>query len=59
MCELDGATLAVVANTEQTDAGTVREKAAKSDKARVVALPALVVEELRRWRSSRLRSCFA
>jgi integrase len=48
--DLDRASFAVIASTEQTDAGTIREKQAKSDKARVVALPSLVVEELRRWR---------
>jgi integrase len=49
-CSLDQAMLAIIASTEQTDAGTIREKPAKSDKARTVALPSLVVDELRRWR---------
>ncbi|WP_035981413.1 site-specific integrase [Bradyrhizobium sp. STM 3843] len=48
--DLENAQLAVVASTEQTDAGAIREKEAKSGKARTVALPALAVEELRRWR---------
>jgi integrase len=48
--DLDGARLAVVASTEQADKGPVREKEAKSGKARTVALPSLAVEELRRWR---------
>ncbi len=48
--DLDGAQLAVIASTEQTDAGDVREKEAKSGRARTIALPSLAVEELRRWR---------
>jgi integrase len=48
--DLDNAQLAVVASTEQLDSGPVREKEAKSGKARTVALPSLAVEELRRWR---------
>ena len=48
--DLDGGQLAVIASTEQTDAGAVREKEAKSGRARTVALPAMAVEELRRWR---------
>lgn len=47
---LDTAQLAVVASTEQLDTGEIREKEAKSGKARTVALPAMAVEELRRWR---------
>lgn len=47
---LDGGQLAVLASTEQLDDGTVREKEAKSGRARTVALPSLAVEELRRWR---------
>jgi integrase len=47
---LDRAQLAVVASTEQMDDGTVREKEAKSGRARTVAMPSLAVEELRRWR---------
>jgi integrase len=46
--DLDNGQLAVVASTEQTDAGTIREKEAKSGKARTVALPS----ELRRWRAA-------
>jgi len=48
--DLDNGQLAVVASTEQTDAGKIREKEAKNGKIRTVALPALAIEELRRWR---------
>jgi integrase len=48
--DMENGQLAVVASTEQTDAGVVREKEAKSGKARTVALPTYAVEELRRWR---------
>ena len=48
--DLDLGQLSVVASTEQTDAGAIREKEAKSGKARAIALPSLAVEELRRWR---------
>jgi integrase len=48
--DLDNGQLAVVASTEQTDDGTIREKEAKSGKARTIALPLMAVEELRRWR---------
>ncbi|MHC2241231.1 tyrosine-type recombinase/integrase [Bradyrhizobium elkanii] len=48
--DLDNGQLAVVASTEQTDAGAIREKEAKSGKARTVALPLMAVEELQRWR---------
>lgn len=41
--------LAVVASTEQTNAG-VREKEAKSSKCRTIALPSILVDELRRHR---------
>ena len=37
--DLNNAQLAVVASTEQTDAGTIREKEAKSGRARTIALP--------------------
>lgn len=47
---LETAQLAVVASTEQLDTGAIRDKEAKSGKARTVALPAMAVEELRRWR---------
>ena len=50
--DLDGAQLAVVAATEQTKNGC-REKPPKSGKARTVALPALLVEELRQHKVSR------
>jgi integrase len=48
--DLDNGQLAVIASTEQTDAGAIREKEAKSGKSRTIALPAMAVEELRRWR---------
>ena len=48
--DLDNGQLAVVASTEQTDKGLIREKEAKCGKTRTVALPSLAVEELRRWR---------
>jgi integrase len=48
--DLDTGQLAVVASTEQTDAGAIREKEAKSGRARTIALPSLAAEELRRWR---------
>jgi integrase len=48
--DMDNAQLAVIASTEQTDAGAIREKEAKSGRARTIALPSLAVEELRRWR---------
>ncbi|WMT71071.1 tyrosine-type recombinase/integrase [Bradyrhizobium sp. Ash2021] len=48
--DLDRGQLAVLASTEQLDDGTIREKEAKSGRARTVALPSLAVEELRRWR---------
>src|SRR5262249_47882678 len=46
---LDAAQLSVVATTEQTKDG-LREKPPKSGKSRTVALPPIVVEELRRHR---------
>jgi len=51
--DLETGQLAVIASTEQLDkkgANSVREKEAKSGRARTVALPSLAVEELRRWR---------
>jgi integrase len=48
--DLDRRQLAVVASTEQTDSGPIRDKEAKSGKARTIALPAMAVEELRRWK---------
>jgi integrase len=50
--DLDNGQLAVVASTEQTDVGDIRirDKEVKSGRARTVALPALAIEELRRWR---------
>jgi len=47
---LDTGQLAVVASTEQCDTGPVREKEAKSGETRTIALPLLVIQELRRWR---------
>jgi integrase len=48
--DLDRRQPAVVASTEQTDSGPIRDKEAKSGKARTIALPAMAVEELRRWK---------
>lgn len=48
--DLETGQLAVIASTEQTDAGGIREKEAKSGRARTIAMPAMAVEELRRWR---------
>ena len=52
--DLDTGQLAVIASTEQLGAGDkskrIREKEAKSGKARTVKLPSLAIEELRRWR---------
>ena len=48
--DLDTGTLSVVASVEQTKAGT-REKETKSGRARSVALPAMLIEELRRHRA--------
>jgi integrase len=47
--DLNAASLSVVASMEQTSTG-VREKAPKSGKGRHVAMPSLLVEELRRFR---------
>jgi integrase len=47
--DLDAGQLAVVASTEQTKAGC-REKDAKSGRCRTIALPAIVVTELRQHR---------
>jgi integrase len=49
--DLERGTLAVVASAEQTKDGAVREKPPKNGKGRAVELPALVVEELRRYRA--------
>jgi integrase len=53
--DLELGQLAVVASTEQLDAGDIdkriREKEAKSGRSRTIALPSLAVEELRRWRA--------
>src|SRR5262245_17242416 len=47
--DLDRGQLSVIASTEQTSHG-IREKETKSGKARAVALPSLIVDELRRHR---------
>src|ERR1700694_4859196 len=47
--DLDSAQLSVVASTEPTRAGC-REKETKSGRCRTIALPGLLVEELRRHR---------
>ena len=49
--DLDRGQLAVVASTEQCDDGTVREKDSKSGRSRTVALPEMVVTELRQWKA--------
>jgi len=50
--DLDGGQLVVIASTEQLDDRKIKpcDKEAKSGRARTVALPAMAVEELRRWR---------
>jgi integrase len=47
--DLESGQLSVVASTEQTEAGC-REKETKSGRVRTIALPALVIDELRRHR---------
>ena len=47
--DLEAAQLAVVASTEQTKAGC-REKETKSGRCRTIALPAMLIEELRKHR---------
>jgi integrase len=47
--DLEAGQLAVVASTEQTKAGC-REKETKSGRCRTIALPAMLIEELRRHR---------
>jgi integrase len=56
--DLDAGQLSVVASIEQTRAGC-REKDAKSGRGRAVALPALVVEELRRHRLAQAQAMLA
>jgi integrase len=56
--DLDAGQLSVVASIEQTKAGC-REKDAKSGRGRSVALPALVVEELRRHRVAQAQAMLA
>jgi integrase len=56
--DLDTGQLAVVASTEQTDGGAIREKEAKSGRSRTIALPSLAVEELRRWRAAQAEELF-
>ena len=48
--DLDAARMQIVVSAEQTGQGGVRIKPPKSGRSRVVAIPALVVEELRRHR---------
>ena len=48
--DLEAGQLSINASTEQTIAGGIREKETKSGRARVVALPAMVIVELRRYR---------
>ena len=50
--DLERAEISVVASTEQTDAG-IRQKETKSGRGRAVALPSLIVEELRAHRIRR------
>jgi integrase len=54
--DLERAQLAVIASTEQTKAGT-REKDAKGSKCRTIALPAMMVTELRRHRAAKRKNC--
>jgi integrase len=54
--DLDAGRLAVTGSIEQTAAG-VRRKAPKSGRSRVIALPALAIEELRRHRQHRRKHC--
>jgi integrase len=56
--DLDADQLAVVASTEQTEAGC-REKDAKSRRCRTIALPATVVTELRRHRIEQAQAMLA
>ena len=49
--DLERSQLAVVASTEQCDNGSIREKDSKSGRSRTIALPAMVVMELRRWQT--------
>ena len=48
--DLDRGQAAIVASTEQTDAGGVREKDTKGSKFRTLALTSFAVQELRLWR---------
>jgi len=47
---LDAGRLSIVASVEQTNGGHLRLKPPKSGRSRTVALPALAIEELRRYR---------
>jgi integrase len=53
--DIDAGQLAVVASTEQTKAGC-REKETKSGRCRTIALPALLIEELRQHRVEQARA---
>jgi integrase len=55
--DLDTGQLSIVASTEQTKAGC-REKETKSGRCRTVALPALLVEELRQHRVRQAQNLF-
>src|SRR5262245_5366923 len=56
--DLDRSQLSVTASTEQTSRG-IREKETKSGKARTVALPSLIVDELRRHRVAQAEGLLA
>jgi integrase len=56
---LDRSELAVTASTEQTDRGIREKKETKSGKARTVALPSLIVDELRRHRVAQAEGLLA
>jgi integrase len=49
--DLERGQLAVIGSTEQCDDGSIREKDSKSGRSRTVALPAMAIEELRRWKA--------
>jgi len=56
--DLDRGQLSVTASTEQTNRG-IREKETKSGKSRTVALPSLIVDELRRHRVAQAEGLLA
>ena len=55
MVALEAGQLSIVASTEQTERGG-REKETKSGRCRTVALPALLIEEMRRHRLQQARN---